>query len=104
MFNHNGHIDYNDWVYESLRTKKRYRLLAHPPTLDNAFGFAPVDVDLNGTKVAGYFKRINFKGDDPRYSWIYLKKERQEDLQTDGQRKRLLRLFRSRGRWLCRSA
>ena len=72
-FNHNGHIDYNDWVYESLHTKKRYRLLAHPPTPDNAFGFAPVDVDLSGAKVAGYFKRIDFKGDDPRYSWIYLR-------------------------------
>ena len=71
-FNQNGEIEYNDWVYVS-RSGRKYRLLGTTPSANNAFGFAPVDVSLQGYTPDGYFSYIGFPHDsDRRFSWIYL--------------------------------
>ncbi len=72
-FNKNGHIEYNEWVYVSQKSGKKYRLLGTTPSPNNAFGFTQIEVDLQGCKPTGYFSYIGFPQDsDRRFSWIYL--------------------------------
>jgi len=72
-FNKNGVIEYNDWVYLSLRSGATYRLLGTLPTTTNPFGFKSVKVDVSSLTPEGYFSFINFpKDEDKRFSWLYL--------------------------------
>ena len=72
-FNKNGKIEYNEWVYVSKRSGKKYRLLGKRPTQNNAFGFAEVTISLRNSTAQGYFAFIDFPLDnDKRFSWVYL--------------------------------
>ncbi|BCD68757.1 LVIVD repeat-containing protein [Nitratiruptor sp. YY09-18] len=75
-FNNDGYISYNEWVYESVKEHKYYRLLGTEPTPQNAFGFKEIDdIDLCDCDPSGYFIFIDFPRDsDKRFSWIYLSK------------------------------
>jgi len=77
-FNKNYTLEYNDWIYISLRSLNIYQLLGNPPTNSNVFGFKKLDIPLNIENVqpAGYFIYINFPRDrDKRFSWLYLERE-----------------------------
>ncbi len=71
-FNGNGYIEYNEWVYVSQKSGKKYRLLGTTPTEHNAFGFTEINVSLQNFSPDGYFSFINFPEDaDKRFSWVY---------------------------------
>ncbi len=72
-FDGDGHIAYNEWVYESMITGRTYRLLGTMPTPNNNFGFVPVEVHLGNREPQGYFVFIDFPKDQERiFSWAYL--------------------------------
>ncbi len=73
-FNKNGYIEYNEWVYESVKTHHLYRLLGTEPTKENIFGFQRIaQIDLSNLTPTGYFVFIDFPRDkDRKISWIYL--------------------------------
>ncbi|MRJ02377.1 MAG: hypothetical protein GXO19_05350 [Epsilonproteobacteria bacterium] len=75
-FNGNGEIEYNEWIYESVKTHKLYRLLGTEPTDINVFGFKEIEgVNLNGKDPNGFFVFIDFpldRGERRKFSWIYL--------------------------------
>ena len=72
-FDGDGHIAYNEWVYESMVTGRTYRLLGTTPTPNNNFGFVPVAVHLGNREPQGYFVFIDFPKDQKRiFSWVYL--------------------------------
>ncbi|MRI84210.1 MAG: hypothetical protein C6I00_07310 [Nitratiruptor sp.] len=73
-FDRDGRIDYNDWIFQSAKGNRIYRLLGTTPSEQNAFGYAPVaGVNLAGKEPDGFFVFIDFPKDrDKRFSWIYL--------------------------------
>ncbi|MRI84068.1 MAG: hypothetical protein C6I00_06575 [Nitratiruptor sp.] len=74
-FEHDGKIDYNDWLYLVLPDQQQaYRLLASEPNPANHFGFAPVPVpaDLK-PEPDGYFVKLDFPADpSSAFSWVYI--------------------------------
>ncbi len=71
-FDGDGIIEYKDWVYESAKTGKTWRLLGKAPTPTNAFGFKRVNIDLAGLEPSGYFVFLGFKKDERKFSWAYV--------------------------------
>ncbi len=70
-FEKDGKIDYNDWLYVDVKSGKKFRILATPPTQNNAFGFAPVEVEVPDKKPDGYFVQLARLQEDPRFRWVY---------------------------------
>ncbi len=73
-FDHDGAIDYNDWIYQDLHTHSFYRILGKQSTSDNLFGLLKMDQTPPSKTKIGYFIHISMPHEDPRYSWIYIDK------------------------------
>ncbi len=73
-FDNDGKIDYNDWIYEDRQSHRQYRLLAIPPTPQNAFGFQPLSHPVTLSHVDGYFVYIGFD-QDTRFAWLYIDRQ-----------------------------
>ncbi|BCD62958.1 hypothetical protein NitYY0826_C1846 [Nitratiruptor sp. YY08-26] len=72
-FDHDGYIEDNEWIYVSMRTNNKYRMLGTKPTSNNMFGFQKIDIELKNSEPRGYFTFINFQQDnDRKLSWIFL--------------------------------
>ena len=79
-FEHDGKINYNDWLYIAKPSNTPYRLLGSTPTPRNKFGWkklATAPSDVNYQHPNGYFIFINYPQDSMLYgtnafSWVYV--------------------------------